>query len=341
MRKRLLIWSIATVMLSSCTEDDNHSFKEDGPQAIEFGQLETRAEITSKGQILAFGVCAQMNLVNDNNPQPNKYVDLLTNEKVHRTDSISPWDYANKRYWVADRTFRFLGVYPYMDGAIESATLTQNGVSYDGYRVAFANPTTSESTEMNDLMTAKNEVVLSPDQTNYNTPVTLTFNHALSKVSFKVAKDTANKVDKVNITSITLGGIWKTGTLCTVPGSSGYTDNWDFYGATTTQITKSDFTDADTIPVFGAFVMSNLLLIPQTIPVNAIRLTIGYTFKYKGSQEINSLTAQTFLPVGEWKPNYVYNYTIHLAAETSDIKVATPQANIWGKQQLTGTIIIQ
>ena len=323
------------MMLSSCTEDDNHSFKEDGPQAIEFGQLETRAEITSKDSIREFGVCAQMNLVNDNNPQPNKYVDLLTNEKVYRDDSTTPWDYANKRYWIADRTFRFLGVYPYMDGAIESATLTQNGVSHDGYRVAFANPTSADSEDMKDLMTATNEVVLSPDQTNYNTPVTLTFNHVLSKVSFKVAKATVNADEKVNITSITLGGIWKTGTLCTVPESSEYTDNWDFYGATTTAISKRSFSDTE-ISVEGTEVMRNLLLIPQTIPVNAIRLTIGYTF-----QETNSLTAQTFLPVGEWKPNYVYNYTIHLAAETSEIKVATPQANIWGKQQLTGTIIIQ
>ena len=339
MRKRLLIWSIATVMLSSCTEDDNHSFKEDGPQAIEFGQLETRAEITSKEQILEFGVCAQMNLVNDNNPQPNKYVDLLTNERVYRDTSTTPWDYDNKRYWVADRTFRFLGVYPYMEGAIESATLTQNGVSQDGYRVAFANPTTSDTDEMNDLMTAKNKVVLSPNQTNYNTPVTLTFNHALSKVSFKVTKDQENEADEVKITSITLGGIWKTGTLCIVPESSVYTDNWDFYGATTTGITKT-FSDTE-ITVGGTDVMSNLLLIPQTIPVNAIRLTIGYTFRSEDGQKTKSLTAQTFLPEGEWKPNYVYNYTIHLAAETSEIKVATPQASVWGKQQLTGTIIIQ
>ncbi|MBQ4163187.1 MAG: fimbrillin family protein [Parabacteroides sp.] len=343
MMKKLFYIGLIAVVLLSCSKDDIPENNEMGT-LIEFGELKTRT-VEDVSDILEFGVFAEVNRGDNNSGmlEASQYSDLLFNERVYRANASSSWTYDSKRYWFKDRTFRFFALYPYQNkNWVRHATLTQNGEEYDGYQIAFEIPTdpnTGLANANTDLLTASRTVITEENQTSFET-VNFTFRHVLSQINIKVAKNAINATNKVVVTSVSLGGIWKTGTLNTSHVSSEYKDNWDFSGATTASLSANG---SWTLTTSGTEVMNSLLLMPQTIALQRIPVTISYQY-YNNEADLTpqvTATAQAFIPVGEWEPAKIYTYTIVLAAQDNTIKIPTPAVSSWGAYQSGGTIIIQ
>lgn len=321
--------------LSSCSNEDLPGGEEQGP-AIEFGEVKTRAEVTEAGQIKEFSVFAEQNYLNEDNSESLDFISLLENERVYRTGDNQDGDftYNNKRYWVYDRTFNFFAVHPYMETGITKTSFQQNNNSYDGFSIAFETPATADT----DLMAGyKTERTITGE--TLPSSVDMEFKHLLAKINIKVAKNTQNEDNKVIVKSISLGGVWRTGTFSTSRFAD-YKDNWDFYGSGVMTITK---TEGWTLDTNGVETMGNgLLLMPQSIELNTMPITITYEYYSNASDTTpqKTSTVQAFLTAGEWKAGTQYSYNIVLAAEDNNIKFTTPTVAPWGAPQSAGTIII-
>lgn len=327
-------WGIVlagALSLASCSEEEMLD-KNEPETPIKFGSVKTRAEVTAATDIEEFKVFAEMNYLLEDNTESTDFMPLLENEKVYRDDNNN-FTYTNTRYWVYDRTFNFFAVYPF-ESEVSRADFVQGENTYDGYTIAFETPATADT----DLMTAyKTERTITGN--TLPSSVDMEFQHLLSKINIKVAKNTENEKNKVIIKSFSLGGIWKTGTFKTSRFYD-YEDNWDFYGSSTLTITKNGQWTLDTNGI--GMTGNGFLLMPQSIGLNRIVVTITYEY-YTANTDTTpqkTSTVQAFIPVGEWEAATQYNYNLVLAAEDNYIKFTTPTVEPWGSPQSGGTIII-
>ena len=337
MMKKILITSLAVIALFSCSKEDIPG--QDDAREISFGVMDARTRVENASEIREFGVSGVMNLGSEGTEEYDQYISLFDNERIYRASDAdnAAFIYDDKRYWINDRTFHFLGVYPYMQNSVEAATLSQYGVDYDGYRVEFEVPQTADK----DFMIAHKTQLIAADATSYPT-VDLSFSHALCKVNLNVAKNQENKDDRVDvvIVKMKIRGMWKSGTLYTSRFAN-YTDNWDFYGSSILEMTTpSDFIPIE-VDVDGTKIMGDLMLIPQAIGVNAVAVEINYVFYSSDGSTGENKTATAYLPATTWEASKEYTYNIVLAAEDNQIRFTTPTVKPWGAAQTGGTIIIQ
>lgn len=326
---KLFVVSITIFAFIACSEGDLPEENETGT-AIDFGKLETRAEVNTPGDILEFGVYGEMNSQED----VASYTNIFTNERVYRPDASTSWDYDNTRYWMDGRTYHFFAVYPYENSQnrIQNVTLQQNDIEYDGFRIAYTTPATADT----DLLTAFETVTaVAP---NYS-PVNLEFKHALSKIAVKMAKNSANEANKVVVTSVSLSGVKKTGNYyCS--RETDYTNHWVAEDETMT----ISFNDKNAELNTNGINLMELLLVPQEIADNGIKLKITYSFYYVNGAFAYENTLERVIPtekINEWEPSKNYVYSVDLSAESNDIIFGTPTITEWGAAQSSGTIIIK
>lgn len=341
MRRILITMSIAAALFASCEQDDEKlaPFRDD--KTIKFGKVETRAEVSSANDILEFGVFAEMNLGADGTEDTIKYINLLSNECVYRANASSDWSYDNKRYWVNDRTFHFFAVYPYMQGQVSAATLTQNGEQYDGYKVDFETPSNANT----DLMTAFKTEKTMISQTEYPT-INFQFGHALSKITFKVAKNPSNSSQKIVVRNISLTNIKKNG-IYSSSRNGNYIPNWEVNDDVMNINQYNLNKELDT----NGTIVATFLLIPQEIIENTIKLSVNYAYYGIDGVYAYENTATANIPITDnidkWDIASSYTYKITLAAEENNILFGTPSVDvdgIWDEENeklVGGTIIIQ
>lgn len=325
--RKLIIISLA-ILLASCNKIDIP----DGGMSIDFQGAVTRTVVSNLGDVATnggFGVYAQMSTTS----AATDFVTLLENEKVYKSGDA--WVYDNKCYWALDRTFCFLGIFPYVTNQdnikVTSATHTQDGVKYKGNKINFTLP---ENADM-DLMTATHVRTIDSKSPDYRA-VPLNLNHQLSKININISKHEDNDNNRVDITTIEITGVWKTGILNTA-FSDDYSTNWDYSGATTTSVRKNSTWTLDG----NTAILSDLLLIPQEIGAQRIPIYISYKF-YNVDEELQSSpTVTAYIPIGNWEPSKNYTYNITLAPEDLEVRIATPVVESWGQYQSGGTIVIQ
>ncbi|MBR4845453.1 MAG: fimbrillin family protein [Bacteroidaceae bacterium] len=341
MRRKLITMSIAAMLVASCTQEDQLLLLRDGEQAIKFGKVETRAEVTDANQILEFGVFAEMNLGADGPEEPVQYINLLSNERVYRSNASSDWSYDNKRYWVNDRTFHFFAVYPLLDNSKITPFVSEIVPSnpYTCYKINWDTP--SEAND--DLMTASATMKTTEGQTVYPA-VNFQFEHALAKVNINVQKAGANTDNKVIVRSITISNIKKSGTYNSENKTwqiSEGTGNAMNYTRNNLKVElELEVDDLDNKVPIPTSVISGLLFIPQEITENSIQITVGYTF------DGDTYSAQAFIPtttVREWESAKEYTYNLVLGERKNNILFGIPTVSAWlgSERPVGGTIIIQ
>ena len=208
----------------------------DAEKAIVFDNIQTRGIVNSADEILRMGVFAQMNLGVEGEPDHNSFLMLLENEDVTRANTNASWTYANTRYWVTDRVFRFFAVWPY-SGENSSVTNVKSiapavaGEGAYGYSVTFETPEAADQ----ELLTAQTTIVTTTTE-SFPEAVGFNFQHELTNVNFKIWSNGApdNVQDKIKVKSVTLRNVTKKGTLnTTISGSS-----WN-YSSAKTSFTKT------------------------------------------------------------------------------------------------------
>lgn len=338
MKRLLLILSlVAFAACSSETLDSADKRKEES--VIHFGNLDTREVISDANPISQFGVFAEMNM----GEESNEYVKLLENERVYEENG--EWTYDNKRYWIDNRTFHFFAVYPYFNPSkVQPANLVQSGITYSGYQINFETPSTADQDLLVDMTTVRilgdNDNAQNENgeelETSYPT-VNFDFAHILSKINLKVAKHAENSGNTIKITSLTINGMRSSGSYC-VSRSSSYIANWS--NLTGAMRYSATFEDQE-IEVEGTELLDKgLLLIPQSIAVEQIAITISYDYYDVNGSVNDSFTATTYIPAGSWVADTEYVYTMTLNAVDNNIYFSAPQISPWGEREVGGSIVI-
>lgn len=332
--KKIVLTVFAAAALAACSTPD---IPVSDPHAISFGNVGTRAGLTDL-QKDGFGVWACIN-------GPQGYVPLLSNE--HVTKSGDNWTYTNTRYWVDDSKFYFLAVHPYSadNSPVEEHRITDEGSNRTGYTMTVTTPAAANY----DPLMATN--VTDTSNAGYSTIVPLNFEHMMCKVNLKVEQDFEKSPDfDYYVSKVTISGIKNSGTFMAMPYGNIFYRGWNFEGATTTTFEKSftapvrlrnpDAADKKIVlTVFG----EGLLLIPQEITTNAVRVLVDYYYDVDPSDDDMGVakSVETFIPATNiWESNKAITYTLPIA-DSNDIKFLAPTIESWGSPQTGGTIIIK
>lgn len=318
----------AAVALIGC-DREHHPVAPSEPGAIGFGTVETRAgidELKADG----FGVWAIVN----NSKMQNE---LLMERKVEYVGG--EWVYEDIEYWLDDSIFTFVALYPYAKGS--------DNVAYNNGVVTL---TVSETPATTDWLVAKN--VTNTSVEDYDTTVTLQFQHVLTSVGLNIWRDDAkHKNDQMRIKSVTLGNIRKSGRLSNA-------DTWSYTNEKLTkEYTNSNLSDTDNI---GAVIVKDdgtldsggskalnpfgqMMLLPQTLDAdNSVSLKIVYELKRQNAADWEEAELETVLPSITWNAGQRYTYNVVLSSVT-DITVYYIQTKVdpWGTPQVGGTVIIK
>ena len=213
------------------------------------------------------------------------------------------------------------------------------------------NVVTSDQENVTDILVATNYTDTSSGSFNGSNPVSFTFGHIFTKVSFKIKqnfdKDDANDYF---VKSITIEGIKDNATFGVQPYNGTVYSGWSFTGASTTSFSKTYGTPqklrgegANKVVILEA--LSDLLLIPQEIAAGGVKVTIEYNYRLYGAPEDGSQDEEKSIEItlpatNLWQPGRALSYTIALASQ-SDITLYAPTIEPWGTPQTGGTIIIK
>lgn len=337
--KKLLFILNAALVIVSCDQGRLAPMPEQGPP-IAFDELTTRAIITDdnfSSVVTEFGVWAEVNTT----AGASDFSDLLTNERVYKNGAS--WMYDNVRYWLYDRTFNFFAYWPYTVTGVEKATLIGN---HPGYKVPF----TMTDAADRELLYAHNTCVTETGQALPGA-VNMNFEHALSQLNFKVAKNSANVNNRVILNKLVLSGVKNKANYYTTRDSD--SDYWEIAAdASAIELypaVKSGELSANTPGGTISPVLQNpLLVIPQQVVDNTMLLSIEYSF-YDVDPETHiatllfKTTVNKHIPAITWEQGKSYMYNLTLDPVDNDILFGTPTiASGWGTSvQTGGTLIIR
>lgn len=338
---RLTLFAVALCGLCSCSDSivDIPTPPDNAPAAISFERVDTRAGLADI-QANGFGVWATTSSTANNSAA------ILTNEKVY-LNADGNWTYDNTRYWLDDCKFYFFAMYPYStdNSLIEELRLTQEGVNYTGYTMAVTTPAAADY----DPLIATNYTDTSVE--GFATTVPLTFEHLMTKINLKIEQDFDKDSEfDYYVSKVTITGVKGSGTLFAMPYGDGIYRGWNFENATPITFEKSyatpeplrDLSLANpqiTLTVFG----DGLLLIPQEIAANSIRVRVDYYYDIDPTDNEygDAKYVEAYVPVSPlWESNKSISYKIALS-EKFDIVFLAPTIEPWGAPQTGGTIIIK
>lgn len=306
--------------------------------AIVFGNVQTKAVITSEDQILSMGVLAQMNLGDEDEPGHGNFVMILDNEHVTRTDATTEWTYENTRYWVPDRTFHFFAVHPY-SGDSDSPVSKVSYVETDGaysYEVTFNTPENADQ----ELLTSK-QTAITKTGISFPNSVDFAFDHQLTNVHFKIWRDAKDDNaesglrDQIRVKQVIISNVTKKATLTTTLSGSNWkhsSEKMSFtkdYGEVGIDVSAATLNNGKLTEVLEGkdpnpgpgipFGEEGLLLIPHSITNNnPVVIKVIYDLQRPIDKEENiweQKTLQALLPEGTWPAGKKVTYNIVLSGE--------------------------
>ena len=204
--KRIITIALATTALVACTKENTLQTAEKAAITFEnaFVDNTTKATDLTTDNITNFGVYASVkNSAGDQGL-------ILTNEPVSGSKA-SGYSYTNTQYWVPNATYSFVAIAPHTEAHWKYTPATEtNGVNaYNGV-ISFDNVSAAAN---QDVIFASHQRSM-PSTITSVTPVSLTFNHILSRVRLtfiNAITPTANISLQINNVKIT--NAYEKGTL--------------------------------------------------------------------------------------------------------------------------------
>lgn len=221
--------------LFSCSKVEDISPVKQGPP-ISFDQVTTRVEMNEMSDIEenGFGVWAIMSPKTQYTPTA-----LLSNEKVYKDKVSGNWTYDNTQFWANNSDFYFVAAYPHNDATplLTERNQEVDGVTYKYYTID--NVETSDQENVTDILVATNYTDTSSGSFNGSNPVSFTFGHIFTKVSFKIKQNFDKDPDnEYFVKSITISGIKDNATFGVQPYNGTVYSGWSLTGASTTSFSK-------------------------------------------------------------------------------------------------------
>lgn len=315
MKKSFLLIATIAIVLVGCSETTTFDDSNNQDVAIGFSSpyfsKPTKAEITDSWKTTngsAFGVYGYKN--------GNPVTTLFNNEQVTR--GASSWSHNTVRYWdkseSARTAYKFYAYAPY----ISSGVTINNGLFTIplGTQV-FADATVNATTDLCIAQAVEGIGYANATYTNPDGTVILTFNHVLSKLSFKVSKANDLSYD-VKLNSLSVGYPTGTGvswTQATKPAAATATGTVTY--ATYTPATANTYgTDivtgkSQTVETTAAAIADahSYIVTPigsvttgsTTLTKHDINVKVGYTIDYdtNASDDVHNYDAQEAYGVAE------------------------------------------
>lgn len=306
MKKIFLIGLTAAAMLASCSNDEtvemaqqkaisfSNAFVNNGTRSVDDPSFTTSTlkdfavyGFTQKGQI-------------------------FNGEKVSKGGTASTgWSYGTLQYWVPGNTYTFGAIAPHSVAAkVSDVTLPESATKVE-MKVAFTN---TDAKQVDLLHAAPPQIT--GVTASYTTPVSMTFNHQLSKVKFSFANvvgvDYNVKVKDVKITNA-----YKTGTLTVAAAEN----TWGNQANNNLELNfgnvVAEGATADEAGVIGNTKTlesyNEKLMIPMN---NTATYTVTFTAElYKGNVLLGTYPHTVTIKNVEFKLGYCYNFKATLTHE--------------------------
>lgn len=282
MKKKLFLGLLAAAAVSftACQKDEVIS---EMPQdnAIGFGtyvgrDAQTKASVTDKAAMekntyAGFGVFAYYT-------GSEEYAYTFTHDFMNNQSVIwdSEWDYNPKKYWPGDdNKVSFFAYAPYTDVTLSP---TENITAFGYDNTNKGNPTLSFSVE--DEVIKQIDLLYATPKTDLTSgKVEFVFNHALSRIGFKVK--TSNDQYRITVTKITLNANFNnSGTL------NLYSGNWSYEPSSDRTYTLTSFTPSEITGTAGTAISATegyAMVIPTDLTSTKIQISVTYTYQSKVS----------------------------------------------------------
>ena len=326
MKKIFLIGLTAAAMLASCSNDEtvemaqqkaigfSNAFVNNGTRSVHDPSFTT---LTLKDfAVYGFTQSGQ----------------IFNGEKVSGTTSTG-WSYDNVQYWVPGNTYTFGAIAPYSVAGNVSNVKLPTGAAKVGMEVAFTNTDADQV----DLLHAAPAQITGVTPT-YTTPVSMTFNHQLSKVKFSF-QNSVGMGYNVKVSNVKITDAFKEGTL-TVAATG---NTW---GGQTNKNLELNFGNvvADASTTEASFIANaatlesynEKLMIPMdTTATYTVTFTAGL---YKGEVLLGTYNHRVEIKNVEFKLGYCYDFKASLTHENitgqdelNPIEFAVTKVEDWNK----------
>lgn len=222
-----------------------------------------------------------------------------------KNNTSGAWEYTPLKYWEKGATYAFRAVYP-TQASITSGSGSSVVVTYDSEGTNTGTTFTGEY----DLMVASAAAV--DADTQVGTPVTLSFQHALTAVRFVFTKGGNDASTTCKIKSLKLNNVSTSGTL-TYSGADVAQDDWAPATAPAEGWTFDVGTSGWTVATTNGYTSQWYYTVPQAL--SGAKLVYGYD--WGGDKD----TVELSLP-GPWAPGTAYVYTIDIAMSRVRVRIA-------------------
>lgn len=299
MKKIFLIGLTAAAMLASCSNDEtvemaqqkaigfSNAFVNNGTRSI----VDPSFTTTSLNDFAVYGFTQKGQIFNG--------------EKVSKGGTA--WSYDNVQYWVPGNTYTFGAIAPYsVAGNVSNVTLP-TGATKVGMEVAFTNTDADQV----DLLHAEPTQITGVTAT-YTTPVSMTFNHQLSKVKFSF-QNSVGEGYNVKVSNVKITDAFKEGTLTVAAAGNTWGNQTDKtlelnFGNV---VANASSTEASAIANAATLESYNeKLMIPMS---NTAKYTVTFTVDlYKDNVLLGTYNHRVEIKDVEFKLGYCYNFKASL-----------------------------
>lgn len=303
MKKIFLIGLTAAAMMASCSNDEtvemaqqkaisfSNAFVNNGTRSVDDPSFTTSTlkdfavyGFTQKGQI-------------------------FNGEKVSGTTSTG-WSYDNVQYWVPGNTYTFGAIAPHRAANVSDVKLPEGATKVE-MKVAFTN---TDADQVDLLHAAPTQIAGTAVTPTYTEPVSMTFNHQLSKVKFSFV-NAVGEGYTVKVKDVKIKDAYKDGTL-----TVGATENtWGGQTGRNLELNFGNVVD-NASGTNAAFIANTKTLESYNeklmIPMGTDTYTVSFTAEmYKGTVLLGTYPHTVQIKNVEFKLGYCYNFKASLTHE--------------------------
>lgn len=328
MKKIFLIGLTAAAMLASCSNDEtvemaqqkaisfSNAFVNNGTRSI----VDPSFTTASLSDFAVYGFTQKGQIFNG--------------EKVSKGGAASTgWSYDNVQYWVPGNTYTFGAIAPYsVAGNVSNVTLPTGATKVE-MKVAFTN---TDADQVDLLHAAPAQIT--GVTASYTAPVSMTFNHQLSKVKFSF-QNSVGEGYNVKVSNVKITDAFKEGTLTvaatgnTWGGQTDKTLELNFGNV----VADASSTEASAIAYAATLESYNeRLMIPMG---NTAIYTVTFTAElFKDNVPLGTYNHRVEIKNVEFKLGYCYDFKASLTHENitgqdelNPIEFAVTKVEDWNK----------
>lgn len=328
MKKIFLIGLTAAAMLASCSNDEtvemaqqkaisfSNAFVNNGTRSI----VDPSFTTTSLNDFAVYGFTQKGQIFNG--------------EKVSKGGTASTgWSYNNVQYWVPGNTYTFGAIAPHsVAGNVSNVTLPTGATKVE-MEVAFTN----KDADQVDLLHAA-PTQITGVTASYTTPVSMTFNHQLSKVKFSF--ENAVGVDyNVKVSNVKITDAYKEGTLTVADAGNNWSNQTDKTLELNFGNVVADASSTEASFIANAATLESYnekLMLPMG---SSAKYTVTFTAElYKGDVLLGTYNHRVEIKNVEFKLGYCYDFKASLTHENitgqdelNPIEFAVTKVEDWNK----------